>query len=103
MKQLANHTKQDIFRRRQSFATTEPHFPKILKMHQFWRTAAILMSLIQSARAADNASLSDDVQNGTIKIGYLLAESSPPYRAGAINLAIEQAKSDGLLPGFNFR
>lgn len=40
--------------------------------------------------------------NQTLRIGYLLAGSNP-YGAGAINLAIEQATLDGLLPGFNFR
>ena len=41
--------------------------------------------------------------NRTIRIGYFLQTSSPPYRIGAINLAIDRAKSDGLLSGFNFR
>jgi len=36
----------------------------------------------------------------TIHIGYLLEHKS---RAGAINVAIEQAQSDGLLRDYNFR
>jgi len=38
--------------------------------------------------------------NKTIRIGYLLQFKN---RAGAINVAIEQAKNDSLLPGYNFR
>jgi hypothetical protein len=72
-------------------------------MLQFWLAAVILVCSIHSSNAADNSSLATDVAIGTIKIGYLLSESKPPYRAGAINLAIEQAQSDGLLQGFNIR
>jgi len=36
----------------------------------------------------------------TIRIGYLLHFKN---RAGAINVAIEQAQNDSLLHGFNFR
>jgi len=36
----------------------------------------------------------------TIRIGYLLQFKS---RAGAINVAIEQAQNDSLLRGYNFR
>jgi len=38
--------------------------------------------------------------NKTIRIGYLLQFKN---RAGAINVAIEQAQNDSLLPGYNFR
>jgi len=38
--------------------------------------------------------------NKTIHIGYL-ATYLP--EGGAINVAIEQAQNDGLLPGYNFR
>jgi len=36
----------------------------------------------------------------TIRIGYLMDSMA---RAGAINVAIEQAQSDGLLADYNFR
>jgi len=36
----------------------------------------------------------------TIRIGYLLQRTT---RAGAINVAVEQAQNDGLLPEYNFR
>jgi len=36
----------------------------------------------------------------TIRIGYL---ASYVQDGGAINVAIEQAQDDGLLPGYNFR
>jgi len=38
--------------------------------------------------------------NKTIRIGYLLQFKN---RAGAINVAIEQAQNDRLLRGYNFR
>ena len=38
--------------------------------------------------------------NKTIRIGYLLQFKN---RAGAINVAIEQAQNDSLLSGYNFR
>jgi len=36
----------------------------------------------------------------TIHIGYLMQSMK---RAGAINVAIEQAQNDGLLQGYNYR
>jgi hypothetical protein len=42
-------------------------------------------------------------RNKTIRIGYFLQDTAPPYRVGAINLAIRQAQDDGLMPGYNFR
>jgi len=38
--------------------------------------------------------------NKTIRIGYLLQHKN---RAGAINVAIEQAQNDSLLRSYNFR
>lgn len=38
-----------------------------------------------------------------IKIGYFLQQSQPPYRIGAIKLAIDLAKANGLFPDHNFR
>jgi len=39
-------------------------------------------------------------EDRTIRIGYLMDSMA---RAGAINVAIEQAQSDGLLTDYNFR
>lgn len=39
----------------------------------------------------------------TLRIGYFLQESQPPYRIGAIKMAIDQAQADGLLPDYNYR
>ena len=39
----------------------------------------------------------------TIKIGYLLGDSQPPYRIGAIQLAIDKARAEGRLAGYNIR
>lgn len=41
--------------------------------------------------------------NGTIVVGYLMDQLGPPYRIGAISMAIDSAKARGLLPGYNFR
>ena len=38
--------------------------------------------------------------NKTIRIGYLWQYD---HVAGALNVGIEQAQNDGLLPGYNFR
>ena len=38
--------------------------------------------------------------NKTIRIGYL---ASYLQDGGAINVAIDQAQNDGLMPGYNFR
>jgi len=41
--------------------------------------------------------------NNTIRIGYLQTDLGPTFRGAAINLAIDRAQADGLLPGKNFR
>lgn len=41
--------------------------------------------------------------NGTIVMGYLMDQLKPPYRIGAISMAIHDGQARGLLPGFNFR
>jgi len=44
------------------------------------------------------------IENATdIRIGYFMQESQPPYRIGAIQLAIDRARADGLLPGYSIR
>lgn len=47
--------------------------------------------------------VSSGFSNGTIRIGYFMQVVAPQYWIGAINLAIEQAQTDGLLPGYGFR
>jgi len=39
--------------------------------------------------------------NTTIHIGYFMTED--PYRAAAVNLAINKARDDGMLSRYNFR
>lgn len=41
--------------------------------------------------------------NGTIVMGYLMDQIGPPYRIGAIGMAIARGQEEGLLPGYNFR
>jgi hypothetical protein len=41
--------------------------------------------------------------NKTIKLGYFLRESQPPYRIGAIQMAIDKARAEGLLAGYDIR
>jgi len=47
------------------------------------------------------------VADKTIHVGYLwqfnAVLNNSPERAGAINVGIESAQRDGLLPGFNYR
>jgi len=52
-----------------------------------------ILFLINHAASASSA-------NKTIRIGYLMEYMD---RGGAINLAIEQARNDSLVPGYNFR
>jgi hypothetical protein len=39
----------------------------------------------------------------TISIGYIMDQLGPPYRIGAIQLAIQNGQAMGLLQDFNFR
>ena len=41
--------------------------------------------------------------NMTIAIGYVMDQLVPPYRIGAIQLALQDGQSSGLLPGYRFR
>jgi len=58
----------------------------------------LLLVLVQILLSINQAASSS--ADKTIRIGYLM-DSMP--RAGAINVAIERAQNDGLLPGYNFR
>jgi hypothetical protein len=62
----------------------------------------LVTSLMTSCDADDDIStvLTD---NKTIRIGYFVQESNPPYRIGAIQLAIDRARQEGLLDGYNIR
>jgi len=61
-------------------------------------TLRLLLLLVQILIVINQAGASPT--NNTIRIGYLLQYKT---RAGAINVAIEQAQNDGLLQGYNFR
>ena len=41
--------------------------------------------------------------NVTIVVGYLMDQLKPPYRVGAISMAINDGRASGLLPGYQFR
>ena len=41
------------------------------------------------------------VPNKTIRIGYYM--SNDPYRAGAINLALDRAQAEGIMSQYDFR
>jgi len=41
------------------------------------------------------------VPNNTIRIGYFM--STDPYRAAAINLALDDARAEGIMSQYNFR
>jgi hypothetical protein len=41
--------------------------------------------------------------NGTIVVGYLMDQLGPPYRIGALSMAIQDWQASGLLPGYKFR
>jgi hypothetical protein len=39
----------------------------------------------------------------TIEIGYLMDQLTPPYRIGAMSIAVKDGQAKGLLKGYNFR
>ena len=45
----------------------------------------------------------DEGNSKTLQIGYFLQESQPPYRIGAIKLAVDKAKADGYLQDYDVR
>jgi len=61
----------------------------------------VFMLHLPFVNAASQRNSSTD--NGTIRIGYLQTETGPIFSGAAINLAIDRAQADGLLPGKNFR
>ena len=63
-----------------------------------WWSWLLLQVLLQILLPVNQAGSS--TANKTIRIGYLLHSKA---RAGAINVAIEQAQNDGLLRDYNFR
>ena len=71
------------------------------------RLISLAVVLTATAEATANTSIENGHQiddgNNTIRIGYLLQEYAPPYRVGAINLAIRHAKSRGLLPDYRIK
>jgi hypothetical protein len=59
--------------------------------------------LTAGSRATKTVMVGDTGVNGTIVIGYLMDQLKPPYRIGAIGMALHDGQARGLLPGFNFR
>jgi hypothetical protein len=63
------------------------------------RTKSIAALLFLVAAVAD----ADGTGSKTLRIGYFLQESQPPYRIGAIKMAIDKAQADGWLSDYNYR
>ena len=63
-----------------------------------WTLRLLLLTLGHNLLVVNQARSSH--ADKTIRIGYLMDSMT---RAGAINVAIEQAQNDGLLRGYNFR
>ena len=63
-------------------------------------TRRLLLLVILGQILIINQVGSSSADNSTIRIGYLLQFM---HRAGAINVAIERARNDGLLREYNFR
>jgi hypothetical protein len=59
--------------------------------------------LTTGSRATKTVVIGESGVNGTIVIGYLMDQLKPPYRTGAISMAIHDGQARGLLPGYNFR
>ena len=66
-----------------------------------WLLLLLLLLVLGVGQAVVDADQTGALQNNkTIRIGYLMDNVA---RAGAINVAIEQAQRDGLLREYNFR
>jgi len=65
--------------------------------HQLLFAATLFIHHHHLAAATAAAS----VVNDTIRIGYFM--TSDRYRAAAMNLAIEQARDEGIMSQYNFR
>lgn len=59
--------------------------------------------LLFVAVAAGSAAGAAEANSKTLRFGYFLQESQPPYRIGAIKLAIDKAQADGWLPDYKIR
>jgi hypothetical protein len=55
------------------------------------------------AVAAGSVTIGNANASKTIVIGYLTDQLAPPYRIGALQMAIEDGQANGLLPDYNFR
>jgi len=60
-----------------------------------WLLLQVLVQILLVVNQADSSPT-----DKTIRVGYLLRKKA---RAGAINVAIEQAQNDGILRDYNFR
>lgn len=65
--------------------------------------SAPCMSKILYDRLTKQFSVGNATARQTVSIGYFMDQLSPPYRIGAIRMALEDGQAKGLLPGFNFR
>jgi hypothetical protein len=52
---------------------------------------------------SDTVVIGSSIAVGTISIGYLMDQTTPPYRIGAISLGVEDGQRNGLLRNYNFR
>ena len=62
----------------------------------------LFLSIAITNRAVTNAS-GISTNDKTIKMGYFVYESQPPYSIGAIQMAIDKARAGGFLTGYNIR
>jgi hypothetical protein len=51
----------------------------------------------------ETVNVGDPNATKTIVIGYLMDQINPPYRIGAIAMAIADAQANGLVLGYNFK
>jgi len=63
--------------------------------------AAAMLIWSLAGRWSVSAANSLDDNNGTVHIGYFM--TGDPYRAAAVNLAVDRAHEEGLLNRYNFR
>jgi len=79
-----------------------------LKLFLWWWYSMSILYEVHADRTDSVAQLKqvfigNSNSTDTIVIGYVMDQLAPPYRIGAIQLALQNGQSNGLLPGYNFR
>ena len=65
--------------------------------------AAVTVGFSDGFSSEKTVLIGNSSANATVVIGYLMDQLGPPYRLGALSMAIQDGQSRGLLTAYNFR